>query len=850
MLEYIVKPQTLIVLVGPSNSGKSLFARMLKFKIKSDFLQSKINIVVSDKIRSMLIDQDEFDKMADWMFESSTPAFDVYYYTIESCMKFPAENDIIIADATNLSMDNINKLTDIADKYRYSVDYIVFYYKNVDEYFRYCDKFTNKEVTFRHYKRLHRVYKELLQYARKNNQKVYCIRQHVNDVELSYNSLWNTYFAKQFYEHPKRVLVVGDIHGQYTSMIELLGKYDIVVNGDKELEFKSDKVELLVFVGDYIDKCPYYNNVWMINFVAKNIGKDNVIFLRGNHERFVYNYLHRQKPYLQTDREIINKYFTGIKDLLNDGQTRNIFFDWYPKTLKFVKLPNCIVCHAPTDRELLCKLNCDNMIKGDLHYQAEPQEYVKYFNMINSHEPIVVVGHKSTLYPFMRHNLVFIDCGVDKGNMLCGCFISKKKDVSFKKVIVQSGVIEDVPNFHVIVNKHSHKQRKISFGELDNYDLKRIRYLHKHDIKFISGTMPPAWANDNSIEDINSVFDYYKRNNINEVILEPKYMGSRINVYLDCENIDNTKFVTRQGFIARLNNDYRTILLKQCKTWIDKYKMKYQQLPKTIVIDGELLPWQVLGQDLIENSFNLYSKLIQHELDILKETGFDTLYEQKYNELKDLFSMDKKDLINTHGHHVYRMCKLLNNFTYISIQRRQEYIDLFNKQLELYANPDLPVEIKSFSILQIDNKVLPIETNVECFTLFNDDDYFVVDVTDKQSRLNGIEFFKTLSYDKGYEGVVVKPNKISDAIFNNVVPYFKVRNEDYLLIIYGYLYKEFYNEFVKSKNRTLGRKIQACIQEWNAGLKMLQAKSKTDLVNAFLEFKYGENIELETDPRL
>ena len=263
-----------------------------------------------------------------------------------------------------------------------------------------------------------------------------------------------------------------------------------------------------------------------------------------------------------------------------------------------------------------------------------------------------------------------------------------------------------------------------------------------------------------------------------------------------------------------------------------------------------MLPWQVLGQDLIENSFNLYSKLIQHELDILRETGFDALYEQKYNELKDLFSMDKKDLINAHGHHVYRMCKLLNNFTYIPIQRRQDYVNLFNKQLELYANPDLPVEIKPFSILQIDDQVLPIETNVECFTLFNNDDYFVVDVTNKQSRDNGIEFFKTLSYDKGYEGVVVKPNRIGDATFNNVVPYFKVRNEDYLLIIYGYLYKEFYTEFVKTKNRTLGRKIQACIQEWNAGLKMLQAKSQTDLVNAFLEFKYGENIELETDPRL
>jgi len=86
--------------------------------------------------------------------------------------------------------------------------------------------------------------------------------------------------------------------------------------------------------------------------------------------------------------------------------------------------------------------------------------------------------------------------------------------------------------------------------------------------------------------------------------------------------------------------------------------------------------------------------------------------------------------------------------------------------------------------------------------------------------------------------------------FNNIVPYFKVRNENYLTIIYGYLYKEFYDKFIKSKNRTLGRKIQASVQEWNSGIKMLKSVDDKKFVNAYLEFKYGEKLELETDPRL
>ena len=41
------------------------------------------------------------------------------------------------------------------------------------------------------------------------------------------------------------------------------------------------------------------------------------------------------------------------------------------------------------------------MIKGNLNYGCKVEEYLKYFKQLNSYEPIVVVGHKSTLYPFI-----------------------------------------------------------------------------------------------------------------------------------------------------------------------------------------------------------------------------------------------------------------------------------------------------------------------------------------------------------------------------------------------------------------------------------------------------------------
>lgn len=848
---YEVKPQTLIVLVGPSNSGKSYFSNLLKSKIKQEYPQSKIQIISSDKIRSQLLDQKEFDKMGNWMYQISDVAFEMYYQMIENCMKFPVENDIIIADATNLSMDNITRLNEIANKYHYDIDYVVFYYNNIDDYFKYTDRFTLKDITIKHYKKLHKFYKDLLKYSKQKHHNIICVRKPIEDsIELTYYGLWKTYFNKQYFETEKNVLVIGDIHGKYKEMIELLNKFDITINGEKEIEINNDKIDLLVFCGDYIDKCPYENTIWMIDFVNKNIDKENIIFIRGNHERFVYNYLNRHKPYLQTKKEIIDNYFTSVKDLYNDENNRKKFFNWYHKTVKFVKLPNYIVCHAPTDRQNICKLHCDNMIKGDLPYGTNEEEYIKYFKQINRYEPIVVVGHKSTVYPFLYNNIVFIDGGADKGNLLCGCYINKYKDVKFKTVQIVDESVENITNFHILIKKNLYEQKKISFDDLDQEDLRRLKYLKKNGIKFISGTMPPAWATKDNIEDIDTVFNYYQRNGIKEVILEPKYMGSRINVYLNCEDVSKTKFITRNGYIAKLKDNTINILLQQCEEFVNRFKDKFNKLPKQIIIDGELLPWSLLGQSLIDNNFKLYSKLIEQELDILEKTNFNTMYNSKAKELNGILKLSKKQLISEHGHHIYRLCKLLNEFKYIPIDKRRNYLETFNKQLELYTNPDIKTEIKCFNVLKIDDKVLPFETNEESFKLFNDDEYLIVNVDIETEREKGRQFFHNLSYNKGFEGVVIKPNHIKSAVFNNIIPYFKVRNQDYLLIIYGYLYKEFYEEFIKTKNHSLSNKITACIQEWNAALKMLQSKSETDFVNAYLEFKHGENIELETDPRL
>lgn len=72
----------------------------------------------------------------------------------------------------------------------------------------------------------------------------------------------------------RRTLVIGDIHGCYDELIELLSVANYEGNSD-----------ILIFTGDYIDRgLKSYEVIQHIKALQKKYGKDRVIALRGNHE--------------------------------------------------------------------------------------------------------------------------------------------------------------------------------------------------------------------------------------------------------------------------------------------------------------------------------------------------------------------------------------------------------------------------------------------------------------------------------------------------------------------------------------------------------------------------------------
>ena len=70
----------------------------------------------------------------------------------------------------------------------------------------------------------------------------------------------------------KRILAIGDIHGQYSAFMHLWSKVGFHRGED-----------CVIFLGDYIDRG--HQSAAVMAWVLDRLGQEDVVFLRGNHEQ-------------------------------------------------------------------------------------------------------------------------------------------------------------------------------------------------------------------------------------------------------------------------------------------------------------------------------------------------------------------------------------------------------------------------------------------------------------------------------------------------------------------------------------------------------------------------------------
>ena len=221
-----------------------------------------------------------------------------------------------------------------------------------------------------------------------------------------------------------RVLAIGDIHGMYEKLIKLMDK----------IHFISDE-DLLVFLGDYIDRGPDSAQCLQYVYDLQHAYPDSVICLMGNHEVMMSSYLMQKRVNYNTviadyaDSWLENGGFEALKQLDElENDTKNELLRWVENLPVKYQYQEFFFCHAGVDPELPLT------VQNEFDMLWRRQQWWEYYKGVET----IVVGHtpvqkvkKQARYAkplFLQNNIIMCDTGayMTGGKLSCVDVLSRK----------------------------------------------------------------------------------------------------------------------------------------------------------------------------------------------------------------------------------------------------------------------------------------------------------------------------------------------------------------------------------------------------------------------------------------
>lgn len=259
----------LVVLRGIPGSGKSTWIKennLEAYTLSSDHIRTLYQ-APSLNIEGELVLHDY----------ESTKVWNTLYDMLEARM---SHGEFVIVDATNTTKKELMKYKTLAKKYRYRM---------------FCVDFSDVAIeTAKERNALREPFKRVPEHV--------IDRMHgrlQNDIDLPSGIKriapddWKELLVEPIdLSSYKRIHHIGDIHGCYTVLMEYLKE------GIKDDEY-------YIFLGDYIDRG--LENSEVINFVTSLINHKNVLFLEGNHEKWLRMWADNEASYSKEFEEHTRK---------------------------------------------------------------------------------------------------------------------------------------------------------------------------------------------------------------------------------------------------------------------------------------------------------------------------------------------------------------------------------------------------------------------------------------------------------------------------------------------------------------------------------------------------------------
>jgi len=197
----------------------------------------------------------------------------------------------------------------------------------------------------------------------------------------------------------QRIFAIGDIHGCYDQLIDLLGRIPIDWHNDQ-----------LVFMGDYIDRGPKSFEV-VEHLVGLQTQHSGIVFLKGNHEQMLADYLSgkdRMTYLYNGGQQTLESYLRHVRPkATNVIPSRHLRF--FESLSLFHETDSYIFVHAGMRQNVPLD-------------QQDPQDLLwirdKFIAATYSFGKRVVFGHTPFDEPRVEPNKIGIDTGAVYGNKL------------------------------------------------------------------------------------------------------------------------------------------------------------------------------------------------------------------------------------------------------------------------------------------------------------------------------------------------------------------------------------------------------------------------------------------------
>lgn len=792
------EPNTIIITVGATGCGKTHFIR--EYLVPQITKQSyNVRIISVDDIREEILGEKLNGRNNEKFYSVSDGAYSMLKAKAECYIKYPTCKfaEFLIIDSSGLDIDLHEYMKKIAQENNYNVHVVVFEFKKIENLLEHS---SNKELSR---KQNDAMRMKILPYLKKlKNISVSYLSKNFDDYDLTVKNNCLQMEIKKF----KKIIVFGSA----------LGDID-VFNKVNEIIFEPDDV--LIIMGNYIGTNANILNALDV-IMRRNI---KVYVLRGYMEE---NFKQKLTDLTEKQRDMFLKIWENSYNYIKIGK--------YEFTTSL-----CERRKLKTDGILL---NDNlNIIPSKCHYiHVCSYPLVSNAIMINS---AYLLGE--------RHTILTIDEWSKK---------SKTSDIT----------MDNIYSFMISVDTSSMelKLKNYNLVELDYLVQKRVKNLLKNKINYISGTISPSDKNIQKglLETISCALWYYHNfyKNSGLLSIQVKDMGSRLQFYYFKNCKEDSYAVSRNGYIANLSRETLNRLYDEITPKLQKFDC-YED-SKLIILDGELMPWSALGKSLIDYNFVQLYESAKDEVDLLEEFGFEKHQKNLINDfnssdfIADSSKMKKQEVYNKYGGSKYESYSLVkqNERFYQQLSDKKKGIYTFGDQLEIFGKKCEQENIyyKPFSILKVvlsDDTEIITEGNVEMYSKLSNNQTLTIDLSnDINSNIKLVEqFWDDVIVPGKYEGIIVKP----DIVNPNFAPCLKVRNSNYLHIIYGpdYLSPIKYESLIKKKN--IRDKLSTSIKEYKIGQMMLNVKynniSESDqMTNLYCNFIDEEEKEKTFDKAL